>query len=73
MKNSNIKQKVLGVFSSGNSYLATDINSLVGFNDARKLISVLRRDGYLIKDKKVAGGRKLYWLESDSRQLSLSF
>lgn len=73
MKKSNIKQKALAIFSSGNCYFAAELNSLVGFNDARKIISVLRRDGYLIKDKKVTDGRKLYWLEADERQLSFHF
>lgn len=40
------------------------------FNDTRKMISDLRKEGYDIKDYRLNDGRKVYYMVQD-RQLSL--
>lgn len=71
---SRIIQQVRRLFLSGGTYTAKEINERVGFNDARKVISTLRkRDCWKIKDVRLDTGCKLYWLESDKRQLSIDW
>lgn len=56
-------QSVRKLFLSGGKFTAKELNSLVGTNDARKLISVLRNDeGWHIEDCRLSNGCKLYWL-----------
>lgn len=64
------KQTMLNLLRRGHRYTAVDTNSLFHFNDARKIISDLRKDGYKILDYRLADGRKVYYMQED-RQLSL--
>lgn len=64
------KQTMLNLLRRGHRYTAVDTNSLFHFNDARKIISDLRKDGYKILDYRLADGRKVYYMQQD-RQLSL--
>lgn len=65
-------QLVRRLFLGGGRFTAKDINQLVGFNDARKVISTLRnKEGWDIRDTRLEDGCKLYWLEKDDRQLNL--
>jgi hypothetical protein len=64
-----LKNKVLSVFLSGEKITAKELNDRFLFNDARKVISILRRS-HTIADKRLLDGRKLYFLVSDT-QLSL--
>lgn len=49
----------------GERFTACDINRIVGFNDARKFISDLRRHlrEYVVRDIRLETGCKLYWLD----------
>lgn len=71
--NSCIIQHVRRLFLSGKKYTACAINEIVGFNDARKVISSLRAAGWNIKDYRMEDRRKAYWLKEDERQLKISF
>lgn len=65
-------QQVRKLFLSGGKYTAREINEIVGFNDARKIISVLRNNEHWdIKDIRLDNGCKLYWLEKNEKQLSI--
>ncbi len=64
------KQTMLNLLRRGHRYTALDANSMLHFNDARKIFSDLRKDGYPIKDFRLADGRKVYYMQQD-RQLSL--
>ncbi|WP_270411420.1 hypothetical protein [Bacteroides eggerthii] len=56
-------QSVRKLFLSGDKFTAKQLNALVGFNDARKTISVLRhKEGWKIEDCRLSNGCKLYWL-----------
>ena len=62
------KRQVRLLFLAGNKLTAREINQIVGFNDARKVISDLRhKDGMRIKDIRLNDGCKLYWLEPDGQ------
>ncbi len=62
------KRQVRLLFLSGNKYTAKEINAVVGFNDARKVISDLRhKEGMRIKDVRLDNHCKLYWLEPDDQ------
>ena len=71
MNNTAIIAKIRGLFNSGNKYTAKQLNALIGFNDSRKVISVLRSEGMDIKDIRLENQCKLYWLEADKNQLKL--
>lgn len=58
-----LKRQVRRLFLEGGKYTAKELNKIVGFNDARKVISTLRADGLLIKDIRLENQCKLYWLE----------
>lgn len=65
-------QQVRKLFLSGGKYTAREINEIIGFNDARKIISVLRNNEHWdIKDIRLDNGCKLYWLEKNEKQLSI--
>lgn len=64
------KQTMLNLLRRGQRITATEANGMFRFNDARKMISDLRKDGYRIKDYRLADGRKVYYMQQD-RQLSL--
>jgi hypothetical protein len=66
-----IKATVRALFSSGRKLTAKEINECTGTNDARKVISDLRVEGWAITDMVLPSRCKLYWLVSDDRQLSL--
>ncbi|MDH6357636.1 AbrB family transcriptional regulator [Parabacteroides sp. PF5-9] len=68
---SRIQSTIQNLFSSGRKLTAKEINSITGSNDARKQISNLRREGWNITDMRLPDNRKLYWLISPSKQLSL--
>ena len=71
MKNTttSLRNKVLSVFLAGEKVTAKDLNDRFLFNDARKVISTLRRT-HTIFDQRLLDGRKMYFLVPDS-QLSL--
>ena len=71
MTNTAIIAKIRGLFNSGNKYTAKQINALIGFNDSRKVISVLRSEGMDIRDLRLENQCKLYWLQADKNQLKL--
>jgi hypothetical protein len=64
------KKKVLSALSSGEKFTAQQLNEKFYFNDSRKVISVLRHEGYNIEDCRLLNGCKQYWLVADA-QLSL--
>lgn len=65
-----IKRQVRTLFLQGGRYTASMLNELVGFNDARKVISVLRSEGMMITDMRLPDARKVYWLVSDESILT---
>lgn len=65
--------RVRELFLSGGKYTANEINSLVGFNDARKVISTLRSEGFNIQDYRLPNQRKVYFLKSDNIQFKINF
>jgi len=73
MRNLNIINSIRSLFESGEKFTAIEINRIVGTNDARKVISVLRNEGMPIKDARIDNGCKLYWLGSDQVQTSIEF
>lgn len=68
-------QKVRKLFLTGKKFTAKQINSIVGFNDARKIISDLRnKENWNIQDFRQHDGSKLYWLVmEDNKQMNLGF
>ena len=46
---------------------------ITGGNDARKVISELRRSGWNITDLILSSGCKLYWINSLPQQKDLNF
>lgn len=64
------KQTMLNLLRRGQRITATEANGIFRFNDTRKMISDLRKDGHPIKDYRLADGRKVYYMQQD-RQLSL--
>ncbi|MDR2407930.1 MAG: AbrB family transcriptional regulator [Bacteroidales bacterium] len=57
--------QVLEILKAGNKITAVGLNREIGFNDARKAISVLREKGYPIGDFRQADHRKVYYLPYD--------
>lgn len=71
---SRIIQQVRAIFLSGRKVTAKEINTETDSNDARRVISTLRNnEGWDIKDMRLEGGKKLYWLEPDKRQTSIDW
>ena len=70
---SRIRATVRSLFRSGRKLTAKEINDLTNSNDARKVISDLRKEGYNIQDIRQANMCKLYWLIPDNKQGELSF
>ncbi|RGP09539.1 hypothetical protein [Parabacteroides gordonii] len=68
-----IRATVRSLFRSGKRLTAKDINNLTNSNDARKVISDLRKEGCNIQDVRQANMCKLYWLIPDNKQGELSF
>ena len=71
--NKNIRSTIKALFRTGKKFTAKRINQLTHSNDARKAISVLRREGWDIQDVRQQDGSKLYWLAEDDRQMVLNF
>lgn len=71
MNSTVIIAKFRALFLTGNKYTAKQLNSMVGFNDSRKAISVLRSNGMKIRDLRMENRCKLYWYEQDTNQLKL--
>lgn len=72
-KSSRIIQQVRSIFLSGRKVTAKEINAETNSNDARRVISTLRKEGWDIKDVRLDDNRKLYWLEPDKRQMSIDW
>lgn len=72
-KSSRIIQQVRSIFLSGRKVTAKEINAETNSNDARRVISTLRKEGWDIKDVRLDDNRKLYWLEPDKRQMSIGW
>ena len=72
-KSSRIIQQVRSIFLSGRKVTAKEINAETNSNDARRVISTLRKEGWNIKDVRLDDRRKLYWLEPDKRQMSIDW
>lgn len=68
---SRIINTVKSLLSSGEKLTAVEINQITSSNDARKVISTLRSEGWNIVDLRLPDNRKLYWLESSINQLEL--
>lgn len=65
-----IKAIVKSLFESGRKLTAREINRITQSNDARKVISTLRSEGWNIQDVRLPDNRKLYWLSNPVKQLS---
>ena len=70
---SSIKNKILSELSTGQLDTAKQLNDKFCFNDSRKVISVLRSEGKIIKDIRQSDKTKLYWHEPDQMQTSIQF
>lgn len=62
------KRAVRKLFIDGGRYTASDINRIIGTNDARKLISTLRKEGFNLKDEVTENRKKIYWLDQSVNQ-----
>lgn len=69
--NSRIIATVRKLFQSGRKITAKQINEITRSNDARKVISTLRADGWNIQDVRLPNNCKLYWLALPDTQLPL--
>lgn len=72
-KNICIRATIKALFRSGKKLTARKINQSTCSNDARKVISDLRKRGWNIKDQRQPDGCKLYWLAEDNKQGVLNF
>ena len=62
-------QKIRQLFLTGQPFTARELNVLAGFNDARKVISILRnKEGWPIGDCRLHDGRKVYRLEKGGKR-----
>lgn len=68
-----IRATVRALFLSGRKLTAREINMITCSNDARKVISELRRSGWNITDLRLSSGCKLYWINSLPQQKDLNF
>ena len=66
-----IQTRIRTLFLTGGKYTAKQLNAMVGFNDSRKAISVLRSSGMNIRDIRQDNRCKLYWYQSEENQLTL--
>lgn len=63
-----VKCQIRKLFRDGGKYTAKQLNEIIGGNDARKVISDLRRKEKMnIKDIRQNNNCKLYWLEPDNQ------
>ena len=66
------KRQLRNLLQRGGKYTAIELNEIIVSSDARKIISILRNEGWSIKDLILDDGHtKLYWITEDKRQLSL--
>lgn len=63
--------RVRQLFQSGRKITAKEINEITGSNDARKIISTLRSNGWNISDIRLSDNRKLYRLVETDKQIPL--
>lgn len=63
-----ISGNIRHLFLSGRKLTAREINTLTSSNDARKQISVLRKEGWNIVDLVRPDRTKLYWLATEIKQ-----
>jgi hypothetical protein len=61
-KNFPLVYQVLETLKKGEKVMAVGFNCGLGFNDARKAISLLRKKGYPIMDFRQLDRRKVYYL-----------
>lgn len=62
-------QKIRQLFLTGQPFTARELNALAGFNDARKVISILRnKEAMRIEDYRLPDGRKVYRLEKGGKR-----
>lgn len=57
---------VRALFRSGRKLTAKEINLVTSGNDARKVISDLRKEGWNIQDIRQSNRCKLYWLAQEN-------
>ena len=62
-----LKSKILSTLR-GEKCTAIQLNRRFGFNDARKVISILRQEGYPIKDYLLNDNRKVYYLQKSGEK-----
>ena len=62
------KKQVKMLFLQGEKLTAMRINEVIRTSDARKYISVLRKEGFPIKDKviDIRSGTKAYYLDKEA-------
>jgi hypothetical protein len=66
----NTTLQILEILLSGQKVTAVALNKAIEFNDARKGISVLRKEyGYPIEDFRLSDRRKVYYLPSNWKQI----
>ena len=65
-KHCRIKQTVAALFMSGEQLTAAHVNQYSGTNDARKYISLLRKQGMKIVDYRLPGNRKVYFVKNNA-------
>ena len=61
--------KVLEILKSMQKITAIGLNNAVKFNDGRKAISLLKKQGFPIEDFKISGGRKVYFLSESWEEI----
>ena len=73
VEHSAVNRRVVGssptrgaLFLSGRKLTAKEINLVTGGNDARKVISDLRKEGLNIQDIRQSNRCKLYWLAQEN-------
>ena len=64
-KNNSTLYKTFKILESGQRVTAMALNIAVGFNDARKAISLLRQRKFPVEDFEIKGGRKVYYFPED--------
>ena len=67
------KQIALRMLKEGRRTTAIELNRAIGFNDARRWITTLRRtvEGYVVRTVRTHGNRCIYWLERVEVPLNL--
>lgn len=63
-----ITKLIAELFAAGDKYTAIELNQLTQHNDARKIISDLRKAGFPIVAQRLPDGRNLYYMEKGGEQ-----